>query len=316
MNNHLDIHLIALVFIMIAFGAFGGFLNYLHNFDTAENEQKNKLVKYKYVFLGIGSAFLVPVFLKMIASDLTKVSGTNNFDNNCYLIFAGFCLIAAIFSRRFITTIGEKILEKAEKAEKASKENKQQIETTKLELTSTQERIEDVKLAVNLNSEEPKTLKTEDQKPPELLIELANSYVQRTSVPDYTERLKLKAELGRKMGQIICSYNLSKEELMNNYPTEGMYLALAYAVELRPNTEGLLIINKLSKVASHLYTKYVILVTYRTLASSGFIKKSDVKNVYELILKFRVNADKPLLRNIDDTINVLKFIDSDIGKIE
>jgi hypothetical protein len=298
---------------MVASGAFGGFLNYLHNFDTTENEKKNKLGKYKYIFLGIGAAFLVPVFLKMIASDLIKPD-PKNFDNICYLIFAGFCLIAAIFSKRFITTIGEKILEKAEKAEKVGKENKQQIETTKLELTSTQERIEDVKLAVNLKNQEPEILKTEDKKPPDLLIQLVNSYVQRTSVPDYTERLKLKAELGRKMGQIICSYNLSKEELLNDYQNEGMYLALAYSVELRPTAEALLIINKLSKAAKQLYTKYVILVAYRTLASSGFIKKPDVKNIYELILKFRANADNPLLRNINDTINVLRFIDPEIGK--
>ena len=89
MNNHLDFHLLTLILIMIIAGAFGGFLNYLHNFDTNDDEeQKTKLVKYKYVFLGIGSSFLVPAFLKMIASDL--ILNNEKYDNISYLIFGGF----------------------------------------------------------------------------------------------------------------------------------------------------------------------------------------------------------------------------------
>ena len=222
MNNcNLDLHILTLVLIMIVSGAFGGFLNYLHNFDTIEKEQRNGLFKYKYIFLGIGSAFLVPAFLKMIASDL--INNKDKFDNNCYLIFAGFCLIAAIFSRRFINTIGEKILEAAKKAEVTSKENKQQIETTKIELTSTQERIEDVKLAFDLNNVEQKSIQLED-KQLDLLINLVDSYIERSSISDYSERLKVKAELGRRMGQIIVRNNLPKHELLTNYPKEGMYL--------------------------------------------------------------------------------------------
>src|SRR6266496_103672 len=150
MMNHINIHLLSLIVIMLCAGAFGGYLNYLHNFDTIANEEKDSRIKLKYVLLGIGSAFLVPAFLKMIASDLIKNS--EQYDNISYLIFAGFCLIAAIFSRRFINTIGEKILEAAKQAEKTSKETKQQIESTKQELTNTQERIEDVKLSVNLKT--------------------------------------------------------------------------------------------------------------------------------------------------------------------
>jgi hypothetical protein len=43
------------------------------------------------------------------------------------LIFAGFCLITAIFSRRFINTMARKILEAAKKAELTSNENKKQL---------------------------------------------------------------------------------------------------------------------------------------------------------------------------------------------
>src|SRR6478609_8980694 len=100
--NSINIHLVTLLAIMLITGAFGGYLNYLHNFDTIAEDNKTSRIKVKYVLLGIGSALLVPAFLKMIASDLIRY--TTEYDNIRYLIFAGFCLIAAIFSRRFVTT--------------------------------------------------------------------------------------------------------------------------------------------------------------------------------------------------------------------
>jgi len=308
-NCQIDFHILTLVIIMIVSGAFGGFLNWLHNFDTSKNEQKNKFVKSKYILLGIGSSFLVPVFLKMIASDL--INNKDKFDNNSYLIFAGFCLIAAIFSRRFINTIGEKILEAAKKAEITAKENEQQIETTKRELTSTQERIEDVKLAVDLKSVEQTSLQKDD-KQQELLIDLVDSYIKRTTIEDYTERLKVKAELGRKMGQIIVRNSLSKEDLLRDHPKEGMYLALAYSVQLRPDNESLVILNQLAKLTSQLYIRYVILIGYRTLTSSGFISKSQARDIYNIVLDFRHGADNSLLRHIEDTINMLRFIEPEL----
>jgi hypothetical protein len=314
MEYSADMHFWILVIIIIIMGAFGGFLNHLHNFDTIKDEEKNKFVKYKYIFLGIGSASLVPAFLKMISSDLIKNS-TSLDNNNCFLIFAGFCLIAAIFSRRFITTIGEKVLEAAKNAELTSNENKKQIEKTKLELTSAQERIEDVKVSVNLNNPiiNPafETI-SNDEEPKIKLLKLVNSYVEKTSISDYSERLKVKSEIGRKMGQIIVRYNLPKQQLLENYPTEGMYLAIAYSVDLKPDHEGLILLNDISKVATQLYTKYVILVAYRTLASNGNIKENDVQNIYKIINDFRKNADKPLIRNIEDTLYVLNFIGPEV----
>jgi hypothetical protein len=308
--NHISPHLVVLVIVMLTAGAFGGYLNYLHNFDTNAYENKNKQIRTKYVLLGIGSAFLVPAFLKMIASDLIK--DTEQYDNIGYLIFAGFCLIAAIFSRRFITTIGEKILEAAKQAEITSKETKQQIESTKQELSNTQERIEDVKLAVSLKSSPTQAFPQNTDNPLSSLLELVNSFIERTSVPDYADRLKLKAELGRKMGQIILSNRLDQKELIEKYPNEGMYLGVAYSIELKPNPSCLQLLNMLARVSSQLYTKYVILIAYRTMASSGYIDKESAKAVAQQVESFRDKADKPLLRNIDDTITVLKFINAEI----
>ena len=309
MNCNLDTHTLTLLGIILLVGAFGGYLNYLHNFDTTDDKLQENRIRNKYILLGIGSAILVPAFFKMIASDLIKYN--KPFDNINYLIFAGFCLVAAIFSRRFITTIGDKILDAARKAEINSIETKREVEFTKKELNSTQERIEDVKVAVNLKSFDHENLSDCDADN-EQLINLVNTFIERTSIPDYSDRLKMKAELGRTMGQIIVRNKLSKNLLFEKYKKEGMYLALAYAIELSPDENSLELLIKVSKSAEQLYTKYVILLAYKTLASSNLIKKNKAQEVAEIVETFRNKADRPLIRNIDDTINVLRFIDSSI----
>lgn len=303
MNLMMDPHLLIIILIILFCGCFGGYLNYLHNFDTLEKDNGIKIARLKYILLGIGAALLVPAFLKMISSNLA----TSN-DNNDYLIFAGFCLIAAIFSRRFINTIGERILEAAKNAEKTAHESKQKVENTQLELTSAKERIEDIKLAVDLKNTENVGSIDNNTSQKEILIELANSYVAKTSVPDYNERLKLKAELGRKMGEIIVRNNLSKQDLLLNSNSEGMILALSYSIQLKPDETGLEVLKSISKHATQLYTKYSILVSIDTLARNSFISQFQVMEVIQIVKSFKQNADNPLLRKIQDTLTILSFI--------
>lgn len=307
MSSKLDTHLIIVVGIIISAGGFGGLLNYLHNFDTYNEAPENNSSITKYVLLGIGAAFLVPAFLKMISSNLL-----NSPDNNDLLIFAGFCLVASIFSKRFINTIGEKILEAAKQAEKTSNENKRQLKTTQLELTSTKERIEDVKLAMDIKNSEDINLEKVDEDSKSLLIDLANTYIEKTSIPDYSKRIKLKAELGRRMGEIIIRNNLIKEDLLESNQSEGMLMALSYSIILRPGNEGLSILNKISKLAIQLYTRYSILVAYDTLTRNNFINKSQIINVYSIIKEFRNKADEPLMRKINESIDILGIINPEI----
>jgi hypothetical protein len=82
-----DTHTLTLVVIIIGIGAFGGYLNYLHNFDTTEDKQQSNRIRNKYVLLGVGSAILVPAFFRMIASDLLRYS--RPFDNINYYYTRG-----------------------------------------------------------------------------------------------------------------------------------------------------------------------------------------------------------------------------------
>lgn len=331
MNLNLDSHLITIIVIMILSGGFGGYLNYLHNFDTVEKDQKNaeaefeksivekdqknKIARFKYILLGIGAALLVPVFLQMISSNLA-----NSKENNDYLIFGGFCLIAAIFSRRFITTIGERILEVAKNAEKKAEESIQIAEEGKQKAEEGIQRIETESLSAALKNIDPKesiALKDMDiqesmrvdEGAKSLLSELSNSYIENTSVPDYSHRLRLKAELGRKMGEIIVRNNFLMDELLRENKSEGILLALAYSVQLKPDKSGVITLNKISNLAYQSYTKYSILVAYDSLARNILIDKEHVREIYKIVKGFRNNADKSLRRKIDDTLNILSFIE-------
>lgn len=374
MTFNFDTHLIILILIMIVSGGFGGYLNYLHNFDTVvkdqedlsekdqqdadrieqedavkgdkegileknqkvsgEKDQKDTGVKFqkstseknkkdtgvkgkkveperfKYILLGIGAAFLVPAFLNMISSNLASSK-----DNNDYLIFAGFCLIAAIFSKRFINTLGERILKEAVEAKRLGqknrqelKENKAEIVITQRDLNTTKERIEDVQVSAKLENPGTKEFKKGNDDPKKLLMEWATSYVEKTSVKDYSQRIRIKAEFGRKMGEIIIRNNLLKEDLLKADQSEGMLVALSYSVHLKPGKDGLLILNKISNMASQLYTKYSILVAYDTLVRNDLINNEQIPEIYRIMEMFRHEADRSLMRKIEDTHRILGLV--------
>src|SRR5690554_1963150 len=274
-------HLWVLIFIMAACGAFGGFLNYLNDFDTVQNEKKNNRVRFKYILLGIGAALLIPLFLNMISSDIIRST-----DNADYLIFAGFCLVAAIFSRRFISTIADRILETAKNAEKMALESRQKVETARRELFVTNERIEDVKQAMDLSTMDSMQsfqvsdgLEKVDGEAVRSLIALADSYVEKSSVPDYGERIKIKSELKRRMGELIVRNNLSREKLLRDHSSEGMLLAIAHSVQLRPRASDLETLNNAATNAGQLYTKYTILSAYDALARNGQIAEDKMDEV-------------------------------------
>lgn len=146
-------YIIILVFIMLAAGAFGGFVNYLLNgkdpdedetdtakvvepAQTAQAPQADPLAKKKkkwpewlnFVLTGIAASFLVPFFLQTSSSELMKQAYSNYL---LLLVFAGFCLIASISARAFITTLSSKVLQAAQDAQStAQKANEKAAEAS------------------------------------------------------------------------------------------------------------------------------------------------------------------------------------------
>lgn len=130
---------ITLILVMIVAGLLGGLINfYLVTGDVAAegDKGKNGLKKslsigdnlIKSLIIGVGASFLVPLFLNMISSNLLESSKQ---DASKLLVFAGFCLIASISSKAFITTLSDRILNEAKAARVEAKEAKKVVEQVK-----------------------------------------------------------------------------------------------------------------------------------------------------------------------------------------
>lgn len=96
---------VILIIIIASAGTFGGLVKFFNSIDTSKKINWKEFTKY--ILTGIGAAILVPLFLNMISSDLIKADSMATLN---YFVFAGFCFIGAYLSNRFLTTIGEKIL--------------------------------------------------------------------------------------------------------------------------------------------------------------------------------------------------------------
>ena len=101
-------HLTQIIVIMLFAGLFGGIVNFLmlENKNDGVKLLKNRAF-YKSLFLGIAASFLVPLFLNTISSNIIESSEKDIYQ---LLVFAGFCLIAAISSKTFINSISESMI--------------------------------------------------------------------------------------------------------------------------------------------------------------------------------------------------------------
>jgi predicted membrane channel-forming protein YqfA (hemolysin III family) len=103
-----DSYILLVLGIMVAAGILGGLANYF----LAERHSDFALRDlFKYV-LGVVAALMVPLFLNMISSNLLDLARTHPIN---LLVFGGFCLIAVIFSRRFLENLSAKLMQQIRK---------------------------------------------------------------------------------------------------------------------------------------------------------------------------------------------------------
>lgn len=111
--------LIGIVFLA---GVLGGIINWL---ISSKDEDAGRVGWLKSVVVGIGASSLMPLFLNTISSTLVPNILDGKGTSGDVLVFAGFCLLAAISSRAFIETLTNKVLrEVRETKEKQSDETK------------------------------------------------------------------------------------------------------------------------------------------------------------------------------------------------
>ena len=120
---------LVLITMFIA-GCIGGLIN---SFLT-DPKTENALPWWKHIVIGVGAAFMIPVFLNMISSKLIAdikppPMEPSNVAN--LLILGGFCLVAAVSSRAFIRSLTDRVLQDISKAKKDAQEAKQDAEDAK-----------------------------------------------------------------------------------------------------------------------------------------------------------------------------------------
>ncbi len=99
-------HIFILAAVMMIAGVFGGLIN----FYQMNQDESDTASLPRCIVIGTGAAFLVPVVLDFVNSDLIlEIQG----DPSRLLIYTGFCLIAAIASRVVIINMSERILREA-----------------------------------------------------------------------------------------------------------------------------------------------------------------------------------------------------------
>jgi len=125
----LDNYMLLILGIMIIAGVLGGVANY---FMSDRRVEPAKGDVYKYTILGIVAALTVPLFLNMISSNLLEIARSRPID---LFVFAGFCLMFVVFSRRFFENIANRLLQQVEQVRREVNQIK---ETAAIEPTLTE----------------------------------------------------------------------------------------------------------------------------------------------------------------------------------
>lgn len=121
-------HFIILILIIATCGILGGIVNFLRQPLEFQSSKHSKL---KSIINGIAASALVPLFLKMISSDLLSTSINNPIE---YFTIGGFCLITSIFSNKFIDSIGDKVMNRIDTVSQEIKEVEKEVKEVKSEV--------------------------------------------------------------------------------------------------------------------------------------------------------------------------------------
>jgi DNA-binding MarR family transcriptional regulator len=136
----MNLLVLAILSVVAAAGIAGGYAGYLLGPpDPGELPiDKRRWLLRRSLVLGVVAAFMVPVFLRVVGAAsgndenlVDQLAGPNR-TLGMWLVVAGFCLIAAVSSQRFISTLTNKLLEatlkEAREAKVVASEARQEVE--------------------------------------------------------------------------------------------------------------------------------------------------------------------------------------------
>lgn len=115
-------HIWVLIIIIVLAGILGGIVNYFMN-NVSKTWDKYDLSKG--IFLGIVASATVPLFLETVSSKLIYDSQQEHLK---YFVFGGFCLLASVFSSKFLQSLSDRILKELTEVKKDNKDNKDKVD--------------------------------------------------------------------------------------------------------------------------------------------------------------------------------------------
>jgi DNA-binding transcriptional ArsR family regulator len=120
LSGALDGYMLIILLIMVAAGVLGGLANYYLSDRQADFGRREWV---KYPVLGVIAALTVPLFLNMISSNLLEAARSRPVD---FFVFAGFCLIYVVASRRVFENAANKLLTQMDQMKREMGQIKQQ----------------------------------------------------------------------------------------------------------------------------------------------------------------------------------------------
>lgn len=148
-------HTLKLLLVMVASGLLGGVVNFIYSYSNGRKKMVQFVDLIKSMITGVAAALLVPIFLNTISSNIVKESET---DDVKLLVFAGFCVIAAVSSKAFIRAISNRVLERVNRVEEDVQAVKAEIQPMVLKHSelnkaySRKEKAEGTKSTVQVNN--------------------------------------------------------------------------------------------------------------------------------------------------------------------
>lgn len=124
LGNTLDSYMLMVLLIMVVAGILGGVANFfLSDRQNDRQEGSTRRDWGKYLILGVISALTVPLFLNMLSSNLLEAARTRPVD---FFVFAGFCLIYVVASRRFFENVANRLMSQMDQMKREMVQIKQQ----------------------------------------------------------------------------------------------------------------------------------------------------------------------------------------------
>jgi hypothetical protein len=115
-------HIWTLIVIIVFAGVLGGIVNYFMNNVSKIWDWYDFI---KSLIFGVVASATVPLFLETVSSQLIYESQTKPLK---YFVFGGFCLLASVFSSKFLQSLADRILKELNEVKKENKDNKEKVD--------------------------------------------------------------------------------------------------------------------------------------------------------------------------------------------